>query len=245
MNIDYDPEWISQALQQYTTTRDSKLRDQIVERSSWLAIRSARRFSDRGEPFDDLVQVANIGLIKAVDRFDPSLDVPFAAYATPTIIGEIRRYFRDRTWGLHVPRRVKDAISSVNDAAQELFSELGRSPRIDEIAARVDMGEDAVLECIEANRAYKPGVLDTPGSLTIASDEGSHSEVLDRELVLQLLKQLPEREQKILALRFYEGLSQSEIAERIGASQVHVGRLISSSLSRLRTLASGNDSGAG
>jgi RNA polymerase sigma-B factor len=234
VNTEIDQQWLTDAFQRYAQTRDQRLRDEIVEHTSWLAVRSARRFSDRGEPFDDLVQVARIGLINAVDRFDPTLGVPFAAYATPTVIGEIRRYFRDHTWSLHVPRRTKDVRAAVNNAIEALSGELGRSPRVDEIATRVNLSEDAVLECLEANMAYKTRALDAPGALGIAVDDGSFSSVLDKQVVEQLLDRLQPRERTILTLRFFDELSQSEIAERVGTSQVHVGRLISASLARLR-----------
>jgi RNA polymerase sigma-B factor len=230
-----DEQWLDEALREFSVSRDPALREAIVEKTNWIAIRSARRFSDRGEPFDDLLQVARIGLLKAIDRFDPIHGVQFGAYATPTIVGELRRYFRDHTWSVHVSRRAKDLRPAVNAAADELAKELGRSPKVHEIAERVQVSEDAVLEALEANNAYRSSSLDPARPAHTPSVEGDFEGVLDRELVTLLLDRLRPRERKILYLRFYEGLSQSQIAEQIGTSQVHVGRLIASSLAELRT----------
>jgi RNA polymerase sigma-B factor len=230
-----DEQWLDDALREFSVSRDPALREAIVEKTNWIAIRSARRFSDRGEPFDDLLQVARIGLLKAIDRFDPIHGVQFGAYATPTIVGELRRYFRDHTWSVHVSRRAKDLRPSVNATADELAKEFGRSPKVSEIAQRIQVSEDAVLEALEANNAYRSSSLDPARPSHTPSTEGDFDGVLDRELVTLLLDRLRPRERKILYLRFYEGLSQSQIAEQIGTSQVHVGRLIASSLAELRT----------
>lgn len=236
-----DP-WLEQALVEYAAHRDPGLRDEIIERVSWLADRGARRFSDRGEPFDDLLQVARIGLLKALDRFDPSFGAPFAAYATPTIMGEIRRYFRDHTWSLHVSRRAKDLRGAVNNCAEELAGELGRSPKVAEIAERMGTSDDAVLECLEANMAYKTRTLDLPGNPEFPAVDRSFTSVIDKEVLRGLLDRLPSRERKILQLRFFNEMTQSEIAEHIGTSQVHVGRLLASSLAKLRTYMAIDDS---
>lgn len=232
---DEEEEWLDQALRRFSVDREPALREEIVERTNWLALRGARRFASRGEPFDDLLQVARIGLLKAVDRFDVNVGVQFGAYATPTIMGELRRYFRDHTWSLHVPRRAKDLRPAINEAADQLTKELGRSPQVKEIAAHLAISEDVVLEALEANNAYRSFALDTAGSTAAAgADSGNLDEVVDREVVVTLLDRLRPRERTILYLRFYEELSQSQIAERIGTSQVHVGRLIASSLAALR-----------
>lgn len=228
-----DDAWLAEALGRFTRDRNPRLRDEIVERANWLAVRGARRFVDRGEPFDDLLQVARLGLLKSVDRFDPSLGVPFGAYATPTIMGELRRYFRDHTWSVHVSRRAKDLRPMVNTTSDRLAGELGRSPRVSEIAAALDVGEDAVLEALEANNAYRAHSLDPTGSGHTPPVDGGFDGVLDRDLVAQLLDRLPDRERTILVLRFFDGMTQSQIAEQIGTSQVHVGRLITSSLAVL------------
>lgn len=236
-----DPDWLDEAFERYSATKDASLRDEIARETSWLAVRAARRFADRGEPFDDLVQVAQIGLIKAIDRFDPTLLVPFGAYATPTILGEIRRHFRDHTWSLHVPRRAKDLRTAVNSMVEQLEGELARSPRIDEIAARLDTTSDIVLECLEANAAYKTRSLDLPGPVHASTDDGSMTQTLHRDVVAGLLDRLAPRERMILQLRFFDELSQSEIAARVGTSQVHVGRLIAASLASLRPFLEDHD----
>jgi RNA polymerase sigma-B factor len=235
----FDPEaerWLTDALARYHTTRDPDLRAEIVESTSWLAQRAARRFANRGEPFDDLLQVARIGLLKAIDRYDPSFGVHFAAYGTPTIVGELRRHFRDHTWSVHVSRRAKDLRPSVNGAVDELSRELGRSPRLDEIAQRVGVSVDAIVEALEANGAYRPDSLDVEHAVVPSELDADLERVLDRDLVAALMERLRPRERKILELRFYEQMSQSQIAERIGTSQVHVGRLLSATLAQLRHL---------
>ena len=231
-----DEAWLQESLELYWSTHDMVLRDKIAERTSWLATRGARRFAGSGEPFDDLVQVARIGLLNAIERFDPSHGTPFGAYATPTIMGELRRHFRDYTWSIHVSRRAKDLRPIVNAANEALSKDLGRSPTISEIAARVAVPEDAVIEAMEANSAYRAHALDPSGSGNTPAAQENLEEVLDRHVIAGLLDQLRPRERQILYLRFFEELSQAQIAEKIGTSQVHVGRLITSSLAELRAL---------
>lgn len=229
-----DDAWLKKSLEIYAKSRDSGIRDEIARRTSWIAVRGARRFWDRGEPFEDLVQVANIGLLKAIDRFDPSLGVQFGAYATPTIVGELRRHFRDYTWSVHVPRRTKDLRATVNAARDDLTNTLGRSPRVEEIAARLDVSPDSVIGVLEANNAYRAFSLDRAGTDQAAVSDSKFEDVLNRELIADLLDTLPPRQRKILYLRYFEELSQEQIADQIGTSQVHVGRLISASLAQLR-----------
>lgn len=228
-----DEAWLQDCFDRYSTSRDPSLRDHIAEQTLWLATRGARRFADRGEPFDDLVQVARIGLLNAIDRFDPAHGVPFGAYATPTIMGELRRYFRDHTWGVHVSRRAKDLRPAVNMTSEALSKELHRSPLISEIAARMKIPEEAVIEALEANNAYRARTLDQAGRVAPAV-EANLEAVLNREVITGLLDRLRPRQRQILYLRFFEELSQAQIAEQIGTSQVHVGRLIASSLAELR-----------
>lgn len=235
----FDPEaeaWLADALARFAASRDPRLREQIVHATGWLAVRAARRFANRGEPLDDLVQVARIGLIKAVDRFDPAFGNHFAAYATPTVMGELRRHFRDHTWSVHVPRRAKDLRPAVNTAVDELSRELGRSPRFDEIAERVGTSVDAVVEALEANGAYRADSLDHEAATAPSEVDPELERVLDRDVVALLLDRLRPRERTILQLRFFEQMSQSQIAERIGTSQVHVGRLLASTLAQLRAV---------
>jgi RNA polymerase sigma-B factor len=228
-----DDQWLHESFERYSTTGDLSLRDEIAEHTSWLATRGARRFADCGEPFDDLVQVARIGLLNAIDRFDPAQGVPFGAFATPTIMGELRRYFRDHTWSVHVSRRAKDLRPAVNAASEALSKELHRSPRIREIAERMTLPEEAVIEALEANNAYRAHTLDPTGRNTPAA-ESNLDEVLNRDVIAGLLDRLRPRQRQILYLRFFEELSQAQIAEQIGTSQVHVGRLLASSLAQLR-----------
>jgi RNA polymerase sigma-B factor len=229
-----DDQWLHDALERYATTREISLRDEIMHATTWIATRGARRFGDCGEPFDDLVQVARIGLLKAIERYDPSHGVHFGAYATPTIMGELRRHFRDYTWSVHVPRRTKDMRPAVNTVKEALEKELGRSPRISEIAERMRVPADAVIEVLEANNAYRGHALDPNGTGQSIAVEADFEEVLNREVIAGLLDRLRPRERKVLHLRFFEDLSQEQIASRIGTSQVHVGRLIASSLAELR-----------
>lgn len=228
-----DEGWIGEALDRCSMSHDHQLRDEIAARSDWLATRSARRFSDRGEPFDDLVQEARIDLLKAIQRFEPDRNVPFGAYATPTIMGELRRHFRDRTWGFHVPRSAKDPIGAVTTAREDLSRELGRPPLISEIAARVDMSTDSVIEVLEANNAYRTHSIDRVDSGRVRSMDTALDAVLDRELLSSLLERLPPRQRSILEMRFLEESTQAQIAVCIGSSQVHVGRLIAASLAEL------------
>ena len=222
-------------------TGDPAVRDALVMKHHWIAMRAARRFSERGEPYDDLLQVGSLGLVKAVERFDPEVGTSFLAFAMPTVVGEIRRHFRDHTWSLRVPRRAKDLKGSVTATVNELSQELGRSPRIDEIAERMRLDPEAVLETLEASAAYRTSTLDLPtgeqaSSLqtALSTSDADLATVVDRTAIGQLLAELPQRERKIVYLRFFEQMSQSEIAEQVGTSQVHVGRLLHASLARLR-----------
>lgn len=229
-----DELWLQDALVRYARKRDSLLRDEIAAHTSWIAVRSARRFWDRGEPFDDLTQVAHIGLLKAIERFDPTVGVHFGAYATPTILGELRRHFRDYTWSVHVPRRAKDLRSAVNVARDELSRDLGRSPRVEEIADRLKVSTESVIEALDANNAYRAHTLDPASTGLSSSMETDFEDIFNRDAISALLDRLPARERRILYLRYFEELSQAQIAEQMGTSQVHVGRLIASSLATLR-----------
>lgn len=226
-------ELIDELLRSYAVSRTLELRDEIVAQTRWLAGRGARRFADRGEPLDDLIQVAGIGLLKAIDRYDPALGVPFGAYATPTIMGELRRHFRDHTWSVHVPRRAKDLRGALTEVTATLNHALGRSPTVAELAEALHIDEDAVIEAMEAGNAYRTAALEVTESAAPLADT-DFDDVLDREVIAGLLDRLQPRQRAILYLRFFEELSQVQIAERIGTSQVHVGRLISSSLAELR-----------
>lgn len=220
-------------------TEDPALRDQLVEDYLWLARHLARRFARRGEPLDDLVQVASFALVKAVDRFDPELEVRFSTYAGPTILGELRRHFRDRTWTMRVSRRLKDLHLELRSATEQLTHAFGRPPSIDELADALDATVEEVLEAMEAGRTYQPASLDEPsagfdqepsGPAIVHEALESASERVD---VGQALQSLSSRDQRVLHLRYQLDLTQAEIAELIGVSQVHVSRILRSSLATL------------
>ena len=220
-----------------------QLRERIVTSHVPLVIALANRFRDRGEPLDDLIQVGTEGLIKAVDRFDPDRGVQFSTFATPTILGEIKRHFRDRGWSVRVPRRPQEMRMQVNAATETLTSTLGRSPTVREIAAHTGLTEDDVLDAVESAQAYATVSLDGDGSdddgPTLLGTLGTEDESLDlvevRETVRPLLEKLSPRERLIVIKRFYENKSQSQIAAEMGMSQMHVSRLLARSLQQMRT----------
>lgn len=218
------------------------LRDRVVAAGTPLAGSLARRFAHRGEPFDDLYQVAMVGLLKAVDGYDPQRGREFVAYAKPTILGELRRHFRDKTWAMTVPRRHKEMRLALNTARDELAQRLGRSPSVHELAEHLQTSAEEVLEAIEAAQAYQSVPLSTPvgeeEGVTLADMVGGNDPDLeaveDRAALPALISQLPEREQRILTMRFYGNMTQSQIADSTGVSQMHVSRLLRASLDRLR-----------
>ncbi len=218
------------------------LRDRTIEAWLPLARHLANRYSGRGEPADDLQQVAVLGLIKAVDRFDASRGVDFAGFAIPTIIGELKRHFRDRTWSIRVPRRLQELRLAITAANNDLTHTLDRSPTVADIATHLGITEEEVLEGLEGARAYNSTSLSTPanaeGDTTLGDTLGGEDtgfELAELRVALgPALATLDEREQKILSLRFYGNLTQSEIAEQVGVSQMHVSRLLTRSLAKLR-----------
>jgi RNA polymerase sigma-B factor len=228
---------------EYRRSGDVKARNELVEAHVRLAEFCARRFSYRGEPFDDLRQVALVGLLKAVERFDPERGVRFTSFATPTIVGELKRHFRDKGWAVRVPRRLQELHLQVARLAGVMSQELARPPTTAELAERAGVPEEEILESMEAATLYRLSSLD----VTRVDDDGVEVAIAarlgdaDPELgavesrveVLELLEQLPEREQRILYLRFFEGLTQAEIADRVGLSQMHVSRLLARSLDLL------------
>jgi RNA polymerase sigma-B factor len=226
----------------FAETRDPGTRAKLIEAHIGLAEYLARRFNNRGEPLDDLVQVASTGLIKAVDRFEPERGLEFSTYATHTIVGELKRHFRDKGWAVRVPRRMQELHLRLSTLVSTLNQDLGRSPTIPEIAAAAGVSEEEVLEAMEAGQAYRFTSLDAPvpgedgGSLatTLGEDDDSMVDVEHRVALSPLLAKLPARQQKIIHLRFFEGLTQSEIASRLGISQMHVSRLLARSLAQLR-----------
>jgi RNA polymerase sigma-B factor len=219
------------------------IRDQLVETHLPLVEYLARRFRNRGELHDDLVQVATIGLIKSVDRFDLERGVEFSTYATPTIVGEIKRHFRDKGWAIRVPRRLQELKLSLAKATSELSQRNGRSPTVAELAGFLGMSDEDVLEGLESANAYSTVSLDTPESgdsdaLAVADTLGVVDESLEgveyRESLKPLLDQLPPREKRILLLRFFSNMTQSQIAIELGISQMHVSRLLARTLAQLR-----------
>ena len=244
-----DKSALNQTFVDFATNRDPGLRDQLIEAHLGLAEYLARRFANRGEPLDDLVQVASLGLVKAVERFDPGRGLEFTTFATPTIVGELKRHFRDKGWAVRVPRRVQELHLRVTGVVDELQLELGRSPTVAEIAVRAGTSEDEVIEAVDAGSAYRSTSLDasrgddeeSPGLLgQLGELDPELARAESRTGLNPLLRQLPDREQLMLYLRFYEGKTQSEIAQRLGISQMHVSRLLARSLERLRELAERN-----
>ena len=223
--------------------RHGEIRDELVHLHLPLVEHLARRFRNRGEPYDDLLQVGTIGLIKAVDRFDVERGVEFSTYATPTIVGEIKRHFRDKGWAIRVPRRLQELRLALVAATSELTQSHGRSPTVAELAELVGVSDEAILEAMESANAYATLSLDASdgnddGTLSMIEVIGEDDEALagveNRESIKPLLEKLDPREKHILTLRFFRGMTQSQIATEIGVSQMHVSRLLNRTLSHLR-----------
>jgi RNA polymerase sigma-B factor len=230
---------------EYARSRNKADRDKLVEAHLGLAAHLARRFARRGESLDDLEQVAMLALVKAVDRFDPERGLEFSTFAVPTIVGELKRHFRDRAWAVRVPRRLQELHLEIAATASEMTHELSRSPTIPELATRLGVTTEDIIEALDAGQAYRSDSLDAPAGggsgdqdssliSRLGSDDGELEKIVDREQIDDLLATLPERERTIVRLRFFGELSQSQIAERVGISQMHVSRLLSRSLERLR-----------
>jgi len=220
---------------------DPSARDELVDMFLPLAEYLARRFAGRGESLDDLVQVASVGLLNAIDRFDPEREVQFSTYAAVTIVGELKRHFRDKGWAIRVPRRLQEVGLRINAVLPELAQELGRSPTIEEIAERCEASPEEILDATEAVQAYSTTSLETPvgeegvAPIDVLGAEDPSLELLESwTAVAPAVRQLPTRERKVLYLRFFRGMTQSEIAREIGVSQMHVSRLLAQSLRFLR-----------
>jgi RNA polymerase sigma-B factor len=218
-------------------------RDKIVERCLPLADHIARRFEGRGEPRDDLVQVARVGLVNAVARFDVNAGPDFVSFAVPTIMGEVRRHFRDNSWSVKVPRRLKELHLRLGTATADLSQRLGRAPTASELAVELDMDRTEVIEGLLAGNSYNTLSIDSGGSAdddaraivdTLGDMDAGLERIENREALRPLLNGLPERERTVLVLRFFESMTQTQIAERVGISQMHVSRLLAKSLARLR-----------
>jgi RNA polymerase sigma-B factor len=224
----------------FARSRDERLRNQLVEEHLGLAHQLARRFVNRGETYDDLVQVASLALVKAVERFDPDRGVEFSTFATRTVIGELKRHFRDKGWAIRAPRRVQELYLELGPIIEAQTHQRGRPPTVAEMAALTGSTEEAVLEALEAGRSYRTSSIDAPDRNEVAMAnrlgdvDAGYAGTDDRIVLAISLAELPDRERTILNLRFVEGLTQSEIAARIGISQMHVSRLITASLAQLR-----------
>jgi RNA polymerase sigma-B factor len=241
MTAEEDP-----AAQESLRAEAEALRSQLILMHVKLVRFLARKFKDRGEPLDDLIQQGMIGLINAIDRYELERGVKFSTYATPTILGEIRRYFRDKTWGVKVPRRVQELNLLVNRIIEELTQELGRSPGYEEIAKAVGVDVEEIIEALEISKAYDPISLDSEMSNSGRDDAATtledHVSDEDDQLanwetrmqVQDALRMLPPRERSVIELTFFEGMAQTEIAQELGISQMHVSRLLRKALVRLR-----------
>jgi RNA polymerase sigma-B factor len=229
---------------------DPRARDALIERFLPLARKLAARYIRSGEPYDDLVQVASLGLVKAVDRFDPTRGNAFTSYAVPTIVGELKRHFRDASWTLHVGRRAQERARAVGDARREISATTGRSPTVSDLAQYLEVETEDVLEGLQAASAYTALSLDAPASSAPSSDPppaatraetlgelDSHLGQVDERVTISAAAQhLPKLEREVLYLRFGADLSQTEIAERVGVSQMQISRILRRSLGRLREL---------
>lgn len=226
---------------------DLGARDQLVERFSPLATYLARRFAGRGEDPDDLAQVASIGLLNAIDRYDVDRGVQFSSYAAATIIGELKRHFRDKRWALRVPRNLQEMGLRIHRVTPSLTQQLGRSPTIGEIATELDVSRESVMETLEASEAYSSASLDMPigaSGLTPGEFLGADDPRIDLlgegwSTVAEAIKGLPQRDRTVLFMRFFEDKTQSEIASEVGVSQMHVSRILARALDHLRAGADG------
>jgi RNA polymerase sigma-B factor len=234
--------------ERYHRSGDPLAREELIRRCLPLARSLAGRYARAGESLDDLVQVANIGLIKAVDRFDPTRGIAFSSFAVPSILGELKRHFRDHGWAARVPRPLQERVLKVNAASERLASRLGRAPKPREVAADTGLSVEEVLEALEAGTAFDSMSLDAPLSrgqdddgATYADSVGAVDRRLEmveyRSVVAATIRALPEREREVLVLRFAEDMTQSEIAARVGVSQMHVSRLIRRAIQRLQAVA--------
>ena len=222
-----------------------RARDALIERFLPLARKLARRYSGSNEPYDDLVQVASLGLVKAVERFDPTRGFAFTSFAVPTIVGELKRYFRDSSWALHVDRSAQELARRIADARREVSLQRGRSPTVGELAEYLECSEEQVLDGLMTGEAFDTVSLDAPAGggedtdnrlEALGGEDGRLDLVDDQATVFAAAQRLPERERRILYLRFGEDLTQAEIARRVGVSQMQVSRLLRKSVQRLRDL---------
>jgi RNA polymerase sigma-B factor len=232
-------------LERYARDRSPIVREELVERFMPLARRLAARYAGGAEPFDDLVQVASVGLVKAIDRFDPDRGTAFSTFAVPTILGELKRHFRDRGWSVHVPRDVQERILKVERALAELPARLGHAPTVQEIGQRIEATDEEVLEAMHASQGHHAVSLDASSSIGDGDEPGplrdrigdvdlAFDTVEYGEAIGDVLADISERDRTVLHLRFVEDMTQSEIAEQVGVSQMHVSRILRATIERLR-----------
>ncbi len=240
----WDKDHTRELFRRYKEEGDEEAREQLIENHLNLVRFLAAKFKNRGEPLEDLVQVGSLGLIKAIDRFEPDRGLEFTTFATPTIMGEIKRHFRDKGWSVRVPRRLQELSARVNQITDELTSELNRTPTVDEIAERLDTTADEVLEAMESSSAYTSVPLeggganedeDTPSIIDrFATEDTDLAAIDDRMVIEDTIAGFSPREQDAIRMRFVEGLTQVEIAEKLGISQVQVSRLLRRALKRVQ-----------
>ena len=239
----WDKDRTRELFRRYKEEGDEEAREQLIESHLNLVRFLASKFKNRGEPLEDLVQVGSLGLIKAIDRFDPDRGLEFTTFATPTIMGEIKRHFRDKGWSVRVPRRLQGLSARVNQVTDDLTSELNRTPTVEEVAERLDTSVDEVLEAMESSSAYSSVPLeggttedeDAPGIIDrFATEDADLISSDDRIVIEETLASFSPREQDAIRMRFVEGLTQVEIAEKLGISQVQVSRLLRRALKRVQ-----------
>ncbi len=236
-------DWVEDVMElhlRYAAGRDGRLRAELVERYLPMCRRLARRFSGRGESFDDLVQVALVGLLEALERFDPGRGIPFPAFAAPTILGELKRHFRDHRWKVRVPRRIQNRFLEVQRARDDLAQALGRVPTVADIADHLGISPEDVVEAMEAGATFEMSTLDAEtgngGSADVPVGEPGYQRIEDRVFLASLVARLPRQRQLVLQMRFGQGMSQAAIGRRLGTSQMHISRSLAGSLATLRAL---------
>ena len=225
---------------------DARARDELIERFMPLARSIARRYEQSGEPLEDLVQVASMALVKAIDRFDPQRGAAFSSYAVPTIAGELKRYFRDRSWAIRPPRDLQELALHVDRTADRLSTQLNRSPTIGELAAAIDESDEVVLEAMQARSAYSTLSFQAPHGRSddravlqdvLGTEEEGYEHAEQRAVIDRLLRGVSERERLVLRLRFEEDLTQAEIGKLLGVSQMQISRILRGAIERLRDIA--------
>ncbi|MCW3001207.1 MAG: SigB/SigF/SigG family polymerase sigma factor [Conexibacter sp.] len=237
------PHTDAQLLVSYAETGDPRLREALVERFLPLARSIAKRYRKAEEPFDDLLQVASLGLLKAIDRFDPARGIAFSSFAVPTIVGELRRHFRDRCWSVRPPRELQERALEVDKYRTELTTRLGRSPSVRELGQALELADEQVLEALQAQQGMRAASLDAPrgggddNDATLADAHGATDPELTRAehraTLARLFERLDEREQRVLRLRFEEDLTQEQIGQLVGVSQMQVSRIIRGAVAKL------------